>query len=108
MRTDAQKAIGWGFLQNGQQIMKNDFFLTMLKGQVSITQRAKCQQYPLKEWTAILMESPGNGLPLTEFPLYQTHYSSSCQPAPGACNTNIYKLNDGENMAHPGWQPVVK
>lgn len=48
------------------------------------------------------MESPGSGLPLTEFPLHQTHYSFSCQPAPGACNANIYKLNDGENAgAHP-------
>ena len=28
----------WGILQNGQQIMKNDFFPTVLKGQVSITE----------------------------------------------------------------------
>lgn len=48
------------------------------------------------------------GFPWLSFPLFQTHYSFSCQPAPGACNTNIYKLNDGENMAHPGRQPVVK
>lgn len=48
------------------------------------------------------------GFPWLSFTLYQTHYSFSCQPAPGSCNTNIYKLNDGENIAHPGTQPVVK
>lgn len=61
------------------------------------------------------MESPGNGLPLTGFPFNQA-YSFSCPPATGACNT-IYKLPDGQDMAHPDrltlfmnynrWQKVV-
>lgn len=86
--------------------MKNDSSLECLKVRVSITQRAKCQHYPLKEWTVILMESPGNGLPLPGFPFNQA-YSFSCPPATGACNT-IYKLPDGQDMAGPDTQIVSK
>lgn len=57
----------------------------------------------------ILMESPGNGLPLTEFPLHQTHHSFRHQTAPGVCNNNIYKVNDGgKTEALPDRQPLEK
>lgn len=68
----------------------------------SLLHRAKCQHYPLKEWTVILIESPGMGFHSA------THiHLRSCPPATGACKT-IYKLPDGQDMAHPNTQIVSK